>query len=78
MGGVGLQVVLEGDPLSNVGLCLCPGFPSVQMDTVTLEGPAKALDEDVVPIGVQPPANTDRFTPNGEGSSGSFRLEQCI
>ena len=50
MGGMGPLVVVEGDPASDASPGLCPGFPSVQVDAFILQGPPKALDEDVVQI----------------------------
>ena len=50
MGGVGPQVIVEGDPASDASLCVGPGFPSVQVDPFILQGLSEAFDEDVVEV----------------------------
>ena len=48
MGGVGPPVVVECDPLAHLGLRLRTGVPGVQVDTLILQRPPKALDEHFV------------------------------
>ena len=50
MGGVGPQVVVEGDPASDAGLGLGSGFPGMQIDAFIFQRPPEALDEDVVQV----------------------------
>ena len=40
--GVGPLVIAEGDPASDAGLGLRPGFPSVQIDAFIFQGPPEA------------------------------------
>ena len=44
MGGVGPQVVVEGDPASDTGVGLRAGFPGVEIDAFILQGPPEAFD----------------------------------
>jgi len=50
MGGVGPLVVVEGDPASDTGLGLRSSLPGVQVDTLILQRPPEAFDEDVVQV----------------------------
>ena len=40
--GVGPQVVVEGDPASDTGFGLRPGFPGMQVDAFVFQGPPEA------------------------------------
>ena len=45
---MGAFAVVELDPLSDASLCLCPGFPGMQVNTFILQGSPQSLNEDVV------------------------------
>ena len=70
MGSVWAMVVVEGDPASDASLCLRPGFPIGQVDAFILQGPPKALDEDLVetaPLSIHRDPGADSFEPVGPG-----------
>ena len=48
--GMGPQVVVEGDPASDIGRGLRPGFPRIRVDIFTCQRPTQAFDKDVVQI----------------------------
>lgn len=50
MGGVGPQVVVEGDPASDARFCLRSGFPGVQIEIFILQRPPETFNEDVVEV----------------------------
>lgn len=50
MGGMGPQMVVEGDPAADTCPRLRSGFPGVQVDAFVFPRPAETLDKDVVEV----------------------------
>jgi hypothetical protein len=76
MGGVGLLVVVEGDPSANASPALRTGLPGVEADALILQRPPETLDEGVVEAAspaVHRDPCSDPFQPVGPGEGRELR-----